>query len=140
MRQRRFNFLIFLIMWVHSRNQSTLTVSCDIIYNVNVFIVFSNALNNWSMYSSIRWRFVTSLNNDFDNFFLNIFSNISSFKIFQLRLKFRENFFYVRKSITMRIDKWFDEFFIFSFISHWINLFVIVFKINIKFMIVWVFW
>ena len=140
MRQRRRKRHIFIIIFMHSTIHSILIISLNLIYNVKISIVFFYVSNICVMYSSMRWRLVTRLNNDFDICFVNVLMNFSLFIVFQFFQNLNVNSFRVLKSIIICINRWFDEFFIFLSILHRINRFIISFNVKIKFIIVWNFW
>ena len=132
--------LISLTTRVHSSIQLVLIISCDLIHEIDVSIVFFNASSNVVVYSSRRWRFVVSFDNDFERFFLMTLSNFSMFMIFQLRREHRDDFFCVLRFNIVLIKKWSNEFFILSSISQYISLLVISDVVKNKSIVVRAFW
>ncbi len=66
--------------------------------------------------------------------------NFSSFIVFQLQRDFRADFLQTLRFVIVCIDKWFEKFFIFLSILHYINRFIISSVVKIKFIVIWDSW
>ncbi len=127
---------MLLMISVHFFVYSALIISCDFTQKVKISMIFLNAFSNCFMYLFMRWCFIFWFNNDSDICSFKVLMNFSLFIVFQLQRDLRADSLQTLRFITVCIDKWSEKFFISSLISHHINLFVMLFVVKIKFIVV----
>ncbi len=131
---------IFLTIFVHFFVHFALIITCDLAQRVKILMIFLNAFSNYFMYSFMHWHLIFWFNNDFDICSFKVLMNFSSFIVFQLQHDLCTDFLQTLKFITVCINKWSEKFFISSLISHYINLFMMLSVVKIKFIVIWNSW
>jgi len=135
----RCNLLIFLITLIHFCVYLNLTFSCDLVYKIKSLIIFFRISNNAIIYLLMLSYSIVAFNNNLSNNLFNILLNFFKFITFQFCLKRRIDFVCVLRFNIVLINKWFDELFIFLFMSQYINRFVVSFVTNNKSIMIRVF-
>ncbi len=131
---------MFLMIFVHFFVHSALIISCDFAQRMKILMIFFNAFSNCLMYSFMHWCFISWFNNNFNIYSFKVLMNFFSFIVFQLQHNFHADSLQTLKSIIVCINRWFEKFFIFLLILHYINWFIMSSVMKIKFIVIWDSW
>jgi len=111
----------------------------DLAHEIKFSKIFFRISNNAIVYSLIFFRSIVASSNNSNNSLFNILLNFFVFITFQFCLKQRISFVCVLRFSIILIDKKFDELFILSFMSQYINRFVISLVTNDKSIVIRIF-